>query len=161
MTTEYEKRMPIMQPPEEVFAWLSDVSNLPHYLPPIKEARTAGPAEAGAPGEKIRLEGEIPDRGEFESEGYLSVDESGRRLEWGAEVSRDYSGWLVVEDREDGTSEVTVHLSFGERTVEGEIQEDSSPGRDSLQESLAATLESIRSQLEEGKGKEPQPPQSD
>jgi hypothetical protein len=28
----------------------SDVSNLPHYLPPVKEAWDEGPAEAGKPG---------------------------------------------------------------------------------------------------------------
>jgi hypothetical protein len=77
----------------------------------------------------------------------------------GAEVSRDYSGWLTVAEA-DGGSEVTVDLSFGERSVEGEIQEESSEDRDPLGEAVGATLGSIRRQVEEGAGKvqPPSPP---
>ena len=73
-------------------------------------------------------------------------------------MGRDYSGWLSVSDRVDGRSEVTVHLWFGERSVEERIQEESSEERDPLDESLSATLESIRRQLEEGSGKLEPPP---
>src|SRR5215208_6328371 len=31
---EYQQSQPIDAPPAEVFAWLSDVGNLPEYLPP-------------------------------------------------------------------------------------------------------------------------------
>lgn len=75
----------------------------------------------------------------------------------GGEVSRDYSGWLSVEEDGGTGSRVTVHLSFGPRSVEGEIQEESPEERDLLEESLGATLESIRRQIEEGSGKEGQP----
>ena len=156
MAQEYEQTQEIAAPPDEVFAWVADVGNMPKYLPPIKDASIEGESAPGTPGEKVRMEGEIPDRGEFEGEGYLSVDESARRMEWGAEVSRDYSGWLTVAEA-GGGSEVTVHLSFGERSVEGEIQEESSDDRDPLEESVGATLESIRRQIEEGSGKVDQP----
>ncbi len=109
------------------------------------------------------MKGEIPDRGEFEGEGYLSIEEGQRRMEWGAEIGREYSGWLTVSDAgeaDSGRSEVRVHLSFGEASREPQIQEDSSEERDPLEESLGATLESIRRQLEEGSGKEEQPPQT-
>ena len=100
---------------------------------------------------------EIPDRGEFESEGYFDVDARARTMRWGAETNRDYSGRLTVAETDDGESEVTVHLLFGPRSVEGEIQEDSSGDRNPLEESLGATLESIRRQIEEGGGKLPPP----
>jgi hypothetical protein len=32
---EYEQSQAIDAPPEEVFAWLSEVANLPEYLPPV------------------------------------------------------------------------------------------------------------------------------
>ena len=134
---------------------------MPRYLPPIKEASIEGESAPGSPGEKVWMRGEIPDRGEIEGEGYLSVDEDARRMEWGAEVSRDYSGWLMVAGDGSGASEVTVHLSFGERSVEGEIQEESSEDRDPLQESIGATLESIRRQIEEGTGKVEPPSPTD
>ena len=168
MANEYEQSISIDRAPADVFSWVSKVGNLPHYLPPIKEASTEGPAEANAPGEKVRMTGEIPDRGEFEGEGYLNVLEEQRRMEWGAEVGREYSGWLTVSDAGEagsgqagsGRSEVVVHLSFGEASQEPQIQEESSEERDPLEESLGATLESIRRQLEEGSGKEEQPPQT-
>ncbi|HKH09576.1 MAG TPA: hypothetical protein VKA73_00395, partial [Rubrobacter sp.] len=127
--------------------------NLPKYLPPIKDAGIEGSAAAGSPGERVKMRVEIPDRGEFDSEGYFEVDAEARTMRWGAETGRDYSGRLTVAEAGDGQSEVTVHLSFGPRSVEGEIQEDSSADRDPLEESLEATLESIRRQIEEGSGK--------
>ena len=93
MAQEYERTQVVAASPDEVFAWVSDVGNMPRYLPPIIEASTyEGESASGTPAERVRMRGEIPDRGEFESEGYLSVYESARRMEWGAEVSRDYSG---------------------------------------------------------------------
>jgi len=55
-------------------------------------------------------------------------------------------------------SEVTVHLSFGPRSAEPEIQEAAPDGRDPLEEGISATLESIRRQIEEGTGKVQPPP---
>ena len=154
---EYEPSKTVAAPANEVFAWVSDVENLPKYLPPIKDAGIEGSAAAGSPGERVKMTVEIPDRGEFESEGYFDVDAEARTMRWGAETDRDYSGRLTVAEAGDGQSEVTVHLSFGPRSVEGEIQEDSSYDRDPLEESLDATLESIRRQIEEGSGKLPPP----
>ena len=89
---EYQQTELIDAPADEVFRWVSDVDNLPKYLPPIKDADIEGSSAEGTLGERVRLEGEIPDRGEFESEGYFQVDAENLRMEWGAEVYRDYSG---------------------------------------------------------------------
>lgn len=151
---EYEQAQTIHAPAGAVFAWLADVDNLPHYLPPVKRAELMGPSAEGVQGQRIRIEVEIPGRYEAESEGYFSVDREDRRIEWGAEMNRDYSGWLAVEEVEAAESRVTVHLSFGPRSVEEEVQEESSEERDPLAEGVASTLESIRRQIEEGSGKE-------
>ena len=158
---EYEQSQAIDAPPEEVFAWLSDMGNLPEYLPPVVASSAEGPSGEGVPGQRIRTTLEYPgEEGRtFDAEGYLAVDERERRMEWGAEAGRDYSGWLTVANRgEAAGSEVVVHLSFGERSVEPEIQEQSSEGRDPLAEGISATLESIRRQIEEGSGKVEAPP---
>ena len=157
---EYEQSQTIDAPPEEVFAWLSDVSNLPEYLPPVVASSVEGPSAQGAPGQRIRTTLEYPgEEGRtFNAEGYLAVDESERRMEWGAEAERDYSGWLTVGNRGEGGSEVVVHLSFGERSVEPEMQDRAPEGRDPLAEGISATLESIRRQMEEGSGKLETPP---
>jgi uncharacterized protein YndB with AHSA1/START domain len=157
---EYEQSRTIDAPPEEVFAWLSDVGNLPKYLPPVVDSSVEGPSAEGVPGQRIKTKLEYPgeDGGTFDAEGYLAVDDRERRMEWGAEEGRDYSGWLTVADRGEGGSEVVVHLSFGERSAGPEIEERSPEGRDPLAEGISATLESIRRQVEEGSGKLEAPP---
>jgi hypothetical protein len=119
-----------------------------------------GPSAEGVPGRRIRTTLEYPGEvgGTFEAEGYLAVDEQERRMEWGAEAGRDYSGWLTVGNHGEGTSEVVVHLSFGERSAKSEMQEQAPEGRDPLAEGISATLESIRRQIEEGSGKVEAPP---
>ena len=157
---EYEQSQTIDAPPEEVFAWLSDVGNLPEYLPPVVASSVEGPSAEGVPGRRLRTTLEYPGEGggTFEAEGYLAVDEQERRMEWGAEAGRDYSGWLTVGNHGEDASEVVVHLSFGERSVEPEMQEQAPEGRDPLAEGISATLESIRRQIEEGSGKVEAPP---
>ena len=159
---EYEQSQAVDAPPDEVFAWLKEVGNLPAYLPPITDASVEGPSAEGSPGQRIRTTLEYPGgEGGFDAEGYLAVDDRERRMEWGAEGGRDYSGWLTVGNHGESGSEVIVHLSFGERSVEPEIREQSGEDRDPLEEGIAATLESIRRQIEEGSGKveTPAPPE--
>jgi uncharacterized protein YndB with AHSA1/START domain len=157
---EYEQSQTINAPPKEVFAWLSDVENLPKYLPPVVDSSVEGPSAEGVPGQRIRTTLEYPGEGggTFDAEGYLAVDERERRMEWGAEEGRDYSGWLTVGNHGEGGSEVVVHLSFGERSAGPEIREQSPEGEDPLSEGISATLESIRRQIEEGSGKVEAPP---
>jgi uncharacterized protein YndB with AHSA1/START domain len=157
---EYEQSQAIDAPPGEVFAWLSDVGNLPKYLPPVVDSSVEGPSAEGVPGRRIRTTLEYPGegRGTFDAVGYLGVDERERRMEWGAEEGRDYSGWLAVANHGEGGSEVVVHLSFGERSVRPDIEERSLEGSDPLAEGISATLESIRRQIEEGSGKVETPP---
>jgi hypothetical protein len=112
------------------------------------------------PGRRIRTSLEYPGEGggTFDAVGYLAVDERERRMEWGAEEGRDYSGWLTVANHGEGGSEVVVHLSFGERSAGPEIEERAPEGSDPLAEGVSATLESIRRQIEEGSGKVETPP---
>lgn len=153
MSQEYQQRHTIYRSADEVFDWLRRVENLPHYLPPVKEAWTEGPTADDKPGQRVRMSVEIPGRYETEGEGYFHADGDARLLQWGAEFSRDYSGWLTVEESAAGECVVTAHLSFGPRSVEEEVQQKSSDDRDPLQEGVSRTLESIRRQLEEGRGK--------
>ena len=83
---EYQQTQTISAPAGEVFAWLSDVGNLPKYLPPVTDASIEGPSAEGAPGQRLRATLEYPNGGSFDSAGYFNVDEGARRLEWGAEV---------------------------------------------------------------------------
>jgi hypothetical protein len=71
-------------------------------------------------------------------------------MKQGVEARGDNLGWLTVANRGKGGSEMVVHLSFGERSVELEMQERVPEGHDHLAEDISATLESIRRQTEEG-----------
>ena len=156
---EYEQTQQVDAPAGAVFDWLADVSHLPEYLPPVVAASLEGPSEGDNPGQKLRTTLQHPDgdKQTFDAEGYVSVDEGARRMEWGAESGRDYSGYLTVADS-DGGSEVTVHLSLGERSAEADLP-SGQEGQNPVQEGIAATMESIRRQIEEGSGKvEPPPP---
>ena len=157
---EYEQSQAIDAPPEEVFAWLSEVENLPKYLPPVVDSSVEGSSAEGVPGQRIRTTLEYPGEGggTFDAVGYLAVDEREHRMEWGAEEGRDYSGWLTVGVHGERGSEVVVHLSFGERSAGPELRERSPEGRDPLAEGISATLESIRKQIEEGSDKLEAPP---
>ena len=160
---EYEQSQTMDAPPDEVFAWLSEVGNLPEYLPPVVDASVEGPSAQGSPGQRIRTTLEYPggEGGTFEAEGYLVVDERERRMEWGAEAARDYSGWLTVANHGDEKSEVVVHLTFGERSVETEMEDQTPEGENPMAEGISRTLESIKRQIEEGSGKleAPAPPE--
>src|SRR3712207_9100030 len=91
--SEYEQTQAIAAPPDEAFAWLSDVGNLPAYLPPVTDASIEGPSEGDNPGQKMRTTLQYPGGGgSFDAEGYLAVDEGARGMEWGAEAGRGYSG---------------------------------------------------------------------
>ena len=160
MAQEYEQSQTVDAPPEEVLSWLSDVGNLPKYLPPVVASSIEGSSAEGVPGQRIRttLEHPTEDGETFTAEGYLAVDEAERRMEWGAEAGRDYSGWLTVGDHGEEGSEVVVHLSFGERSAEPEISNEVDEDREPLEEGISATLESIRRQIEEGAGKVEAPP---
>jgi uncharacterized protein YndB with AHSA1/START domain len=160
MAQDYEQSQAIDAPPNEVFAWLSEVGNLPKYLPPVVDSSVEGPSAQGSPGQRIRTTLEYPggQDGTFAAEGYLAVDERERKMEWGAEAGRDYSGWLTVADHGEGKSEVVVHLTFGERSAETEIEDQTTEGENPIAEGISRTLESIRRQIEEGSGKLETPP---
>ncbi len=150
-TNEYQRSQTIDASAGDVFAFVSQIGNLPKYLPPIKSAESTGP-------EQIKLQGEIPNQGTFEGDGYFRVYEDERRMEWGANVGRDYSGQLQVTEQGANSSEVTVMLQFGPRSVDQEVQEQAGDDRNPAQEALAATLESIRRQVEGEGGKVMPPP---
>jgi uncharacterized membrane protein len=148
---QYSRSQTVDAPADKVFAFVSEIGNLPKYLPPITSAESAGL-------EQVKLRGEIPDQGTFEGDGYYRVQPSERRMEWGANLGRDYSRRLWGEPQGDERSEVTVELEFGPRSVDQEIQEEAGSDRNPAQEALAATLESIRRQVEGDGGKVAPPP---
>jgi uncharacterized membrane protein len=145
---EYEHTQTISAPADAVYAFVSRVENLPRYLPTTRAAERQE-------GERVRVRGEAEGR-EYDSDGYFRTDASSLRLEWGADESEKYSGWLTVEPGGD-TSQVTVHLSFGPATDLPERIEARSESERPIQQGLEASLLSIKN-LVEGEGGKVEPP---
>ena len=100
--SEFEHTTSIDASADQVWSFISDVSNLPKYLPTTHSAQSQGD-------ERVRVQGEAQGH-EYDSDGYFKQDRENYRLEWGADEDY-YKGWLEL--KEDGnSSDMTVHLTF-------------------------------------------------
>ncbi|MGE5765297.1 MAG: SRPBCC family protein [Mycobacterium leprae] len=91
-------------PAERVFDIVSDVSRLPQWVPGARSADEVEPLV-------VRLD---PHPGS-EAEGgdvLFRAERDQLRVEWGSRGSEEYAGWLQVYSRDDGRSEVNLHLPF-------------------------------------------------
>ena len=122
---DYEKSGPVDASPDAVFAFLSDVSHMPEYIPDMVLARSEG--------DRLRVAADVHGRHE-EGNAWLRADPDQRRLDWGGEGA-GYSGWLKVSASEPG-SEVTIHLSTDRMSDE-----------DAISDSLSQALANIRDRI--------------
>jgi len=97
---EHEHTQHVAAAPDRVFAALSDVGNLPRYVPQVTAARRGD-------GDKVEVEARYEGHTQ-QGEGWFRVDESALRVEWGAAGS-PYHGWLQVSPEEEG-SRLTLYL---------------------------------------------------
>jgi uncharacterized protein YndB with AHSA1/START domain len=126
---EHELAATINAPPDAVFQLVSDVRNLPRYLPTTRVAREQGEG-------RVRVEGEVGGH-RYEADGYFHADATERRLEWGADEPRRYSGWLTVTEADSaGSSRVRIHLRFGPNMGEAPTDQE-------IQAGLEAALRSL------------------
>lgn len=133
---EYERDIAIEAPAEEVFQFVSTVSNFPRFLPSVQAAE-------GEPGGPVRVVGVW--RGKpYHGEGFLNIDPGRLRMEWGSNL-HPYGGWLEVRrgDTSPTVCEITVHLSMAQRIDQ---QSESAPGQqeEEVQAMLWDALNNIR-----------------
>ena len=142
---DYEHSLTVEASPDAVFDFVSDVANLPKYLP------TTHSAEA-QPGGRVRVQGEAGGRA-YDSDGYFRVDKPNYRLEWGSDGENRYLGWLEIDGMDD-ECEVTVHLTFQPKPEQSERMDAQTGDRDqTITDGLVAALESIRNNVEGRGGK--------
>ncbi len=115
---------------QALFAYLSDVSNLPQYFSRMTQA---SPGD----GEKIHTKARMPDGHEEQGDAWFRVLTERQRVEWGSEGDSDYHGHLDVESAGAG-SRVEVHLHT-ERVQAGDEQ---------IREGLKETLSNIKRLVE-------------
>ena len=136
----YESTTTVTAAPDELFAYLSDVHNLPEYFAAMKSAEPAGAAEGSGGGsvppgsDAVHTVAEV-DGTRREGEAWFRRDEDARSISWGSEGPNDYHGELRV-DADGGSSRVTVTLHT--EHVEGER----------IQEGLETTLAQIKDTVE-------------
>ncbi len=130
---DYESTTTVRIAPDQLFDYLSDVTNLPSYLPQITSAHPVGDG-------KVEVSAHIDPPGQPErdvqGQAWVKVREAGRTLEWGAPGPNDYHGELDVDPASDGTSTLTLRLHT--EHVNGPH----------LQQAVDETLEGVRRNLE-------------
>ena len=145
---EYERSRRIEGTEREVFDFISNLRNMPNYVPTINSAEVVA-------ADRIRMRG-INHGVAFEDDGWIHIDSDHHRIEWGND-ERTYGGWLKVSGN-NGSSQLVAHLSLepryspSGRPLTGERAQEPDP----VEEGLEAAMDSLRN-LIEGTGGEKRP----
>lgn len=145
-TTEFEQSITVDAAADSIFNFISDVKNVPQYLPTVKAAQ---PQQ----GERIRTQGQTGDRS-YDSDGHFRVDKQALRLEWGSDGENDYNGWLEVQAQGETQSQVMAHIHYSPKPEVMQHMVERSPDHSfesAMNEGISKTLESIK-RICEGKG---------
>ena len=147
MANRYKASLTVNAPANEVFDFVSDVKNLPKYLPTTKKATPDGE-------DRVRVQGSANGH-PYDADGHFQVDAAKHSMKWGSDGERTYSGHMEVAEAGRGKSEVTVHLQFepGEHGKQEMAETSGSPDA-AIQEGLEKALQSIQNQVEGKGGKE-------
>lgn len=137
---DFEQSLSMQVPPDRVMDFVSDIRNLPRYVP------TTQAAEAQSE-DRVVVHGEAQGQ-HYDADGYLRRVDG--HLEWGADEGY-YNGWLRAEPEGDG-SRVTVGIALHGHPPGADQGE--APSEEEINEGLRKGLESIRNQLEGQGGKE-------
>jgi uncharacterized protein YndB with AHSA1/START domain len=87
---------------DALWAVVADPARLADWVPTMRRAQPSGTDE-------VHVEGESHGH-PYSLDSLLRTDESGRRLDWGAEGDDGYRGWLRITERPSG-SEVHLHVA--------------------------------------------------
>ncbi|MFI6027285.1 SRPBCC family protein [Amycolatopsis magusensis] len=128
-------------PAEDLFGYLAEPGNLPHFLPSMTEAHREG-------GDRVHVEAEVHGK-HVEGEAWLRVDQGARTLRWGAPGEDDYHGELSVTETEPGTSEVTIELHT-ERAGGDDVQRGLEEAVATLSQRAAAETDEEAAEHQEG-----------
>jgi hypothetical protein len=120
---QHEHTEHVAATPDAVYAAISDVANLPRFVPQLTAARTAGEGRIQV---DARYEGH-----EHHGEASFATDDAARRIEWSA--ASGYHGWLRVDADGEG-SRLTLFLD--------------TPHAAASDHDVAATLDAIRMLVE-------------
>jgi len=102
--SEYERTFTVGVSPENAFRYLSSVSNLPNFVPYLRQIREE---------EHNHVFGTAECEGSrFEVSGFFRADQANHRLDWESDGSSGYKGWLQIAASGPEQSRITIHLSI-------------------------------------------------
>jgi uncharacterized membrane protein len=141
---EFERSTTINAAPDQVFAFVSDLNNLPQFLPTVQ--RVTQESE-----NRIRIQGQAPGE-QYNETGFFYADTQNQRMEWGSDGDSGYQGWLQVLQTGSQACEVTVHLSFDPQSESLQKMDQRMGDRQqAINDGIEKTLQSIKN-LCEGRG---------
>ena len=144
---EYTDRIEVSAPPDAVFRFVSDIENLPKYLPTVHGAHPK-------PGERVEVDGEANGH-PYKSDGWFKVDPASRTMTWGSDGENDYSGKMAVSG-EGSQSKVECSLKFTPTAGIKDSMDKNQGGPDAaMTDGLRASLASIKEICEGTGGKQP------
>ncbi len=120
---QHEHTEHVAAAPDAVYAAISDLNNLPRFVPQLTGVRAE---DGGRVAVDARYEGH-----EQHGEATFATDDAARRIEWGA--ASGYRGWMQVDADGDG-SRLTLFLD--------------TPHSGASDQDIAATLDAIRMLVE-------------
>ncbi len=140
---EYSDRIDVTASADAVFAFISEVRNLPRYLPTVQGAHSHGT-------DRVEVDGTANGH-QYASAGWFNVDQGARSMSWGSDGENDYAGQMSVTG-DAHASEVVCSLRFSP-TPEIKDAMDKHQGGPSaaMTDGLRASLKSIK-QICEGTG---------
>lgn len=128
--TEVSRSIEIAAAPERVFSFVSDVANLPRFVPTVRSAEAT---EQG----KVHVEGEVHGQ-HYADDGHIYTDPERKLMRWGSGKT-GYRGELMV-DPAGGGSRVAITLHFHDAS--------DAPPREDIDASLGEALARLQSALD-------------
>ena len=128
--TEYRRAIDIPVSAEKAFAFVSDLNNLPRFVPTTRSAEL----QDG----HVHVEGLVNGQ-EYHDDGQIYVDPDQRLMRWGSGASA-YRGELEVSESGVGQSLVTISLHFREGGGHA-------PEPQQIERSLDESIQRLKSEL--------------
>ena len=137
---EYRGEISINRPAAEVFDFLSDIRNMPRYLPTVRKAAPSGEG-------KVAMQGEANGH-PYHDEGWLKCDTGALRMQWGSDSKPDYGGEIAVQEAGSG-AKVSLSMSLtAAPEVAARMQRDSGSVDHAMRQAMTRTLDAIKTACE-------------
>ncbi len=125
---DFSRSIDVGASPDKTFAFVSDIVNLPRYVPTTRSAEETGIG-------KVHVVG-VAHGHDYADDGHFYVDAERRLMRWGSGESA-YRGELAVSEAPGG-SHVAISLHFHSLSEAAESE---------IEKSLQTSLERLRSEL--------------